>query len=276
MNRSDYDAIDAANFSTLKHILPPHGTPAHYQAALQDQKEKRELDPESEEGKEERTRYIVGTLLHSLTLENKDLRQLFAIKPAGLSFAKTDGKIWKAEQTLPIITQAEADGAPRMAEAIANDPDAREILDLCPMREHAIVTELDGVKMKALLDAYGSDNKKVPMIADVKTCRDVSRRAFETAIQDRDYDFQAEWYSRLTKAHYKLDAVPEFVWICVENKRPFSVQVYYPDADAWRSGRQKADRALASLKECRASGKWPSYGGGLKAIGVPGWRAKEL
>lgn len=273
MTRSEYDAIDAVNFSTLKHI---NVSPAHYQAALQDQREKRALDPESEEGKDQRTRYIVGTLVHAMTLEGKDLRHLFAIKPKGMSFAKTDGKEWKAAQTLPIITQDEADGAPRIAQAIANDKDAREILDLCPLREHAIVVEIDGVMCKALLDGYGSDKKKIPLIPDIKTCRDVTERGFSQAIQDRHYDFQAEWYSRLVRAKYKLEAVPEFVWIAAENKRPNTVQCFYPDADCWKSGREKVDRAFATLKECRKTGKWPSFGGGLKSIGVPGWRAKEI
>lgn len=273
MTRTEYDQIDAVNFSTLKHI---NLSPAHYQAALQDQREKRELDPESEEGKEDRTRYIVGTLTHAMTLEGKDLRHMFAIKPQGMSFAKTEGKIWRDSQTLPIITQAEADGAPRIAEAIANDKDAREILDLCPMREHAIVVEIDGVMCKALLDGYGTDNKKVPLIPDIKTCRDVSERAFTDAIQNREYDFQMEFYSRLVRAKYKLEAVPEFVWIAAENRRPNTIQCYYPDAACWRSGREKVDRALATLKECRKTGKWPTPGGGLKSIGVPGWRGKEL
>lgn len=273
LTREQYDATDAEHFSTLKHILK---SPAHYQAAIQDKQEKRELDPESEEGKEERTRYIVGTLVHAMTLEGKDLRSLFAIKPKGMSFAKTEGKIWKAEQTLPIITQDEADGAPRIAEAITKDPEAREILEQCPLREHAIVTELNGIRCKALLDGYGSDKQRMPLIPDIKTCRDVSERAFADAIQNRDYDFQCEFYSRIVRANYKLEAVPNFVWITVENKRPYSVQCYYPDTDTWKSGRQKVDQAFERLMTCRASGKWPNGCGGLKSIGVPGWRAKEL
>lgn len=261
MNRTEYDAItDAVNFSTLKHILK---TPAHYQDALA---AKEEVKTE-EEIKDDRTRYIVGTLTHAFTLENKDLRQLFAIKPAGMSFAKTEGKIWKAEQTLPIITQEEADGAPRMAEAIAKDPDARAILDLCPLREHAIITEIHGVKCKALLDAYGSDEAKLPLIPDLKTTRDGSPYAWKKIVSDRDYDFQAEWYSRLTQAKYELEKAPQFVWITVENKRPFIVQCYYPEPDVWRAGRRKVERALNLLLECRKSGKWPGYGGGIMGIG---------
>lgn len=263
MNRTEYDQIDAVNFSTLKHILT---TPFHYQDALAQKQEQTE---------EDKLRYAVGTLAHAMVLEGKNLMSMFAIKPKGMTFASNEGKAWKARQTLPILTQDEADSIPRMADAVANDPEARKILELCPLREHAVVTEIQGIRCKALLDAYGSDTAKKPLIPDFKTTRDASPYGFKKAIADRDYDFQCEWYSRLQMAKLELKEPPQFVWITVENVRPFIVQCYYPEPDVWKSGRKKADRALELLMKCRETGEWPAYGGGLQGISMPTWANKE-
>lgn len=273
MTREDYDKIDAVNFSTLKFILQ---SPAHYQDKLAHVQELQEAETEEQkqEAQDDRMRFILGTLVHAMSLEGKDLRDLYAIKPKGMSFAKTEGKIWKAEQRLPIITHEEAEGVPRMAEAIAKHKVASELLAACPLREHAVTAEINGVKCKALLDGYGSDKKRIPLITDLKTCRDASPRGFRQAVHNRDYDFQAEWYSRVTRAKYNLEQPPEFAWVAVETKRPYVVQCYYPKADTWQSGRKKADRALEILMKCRETGEWPGYSSELLGLSMD-WKDEE-
>lgn len=280
LSRAEYDATDGCNFSTLKHILT---TPAHYQDALKAQEEKR-ADEDNEEAKEELVRYAVGTLTHARCLEGKDLLSLFAIKPKkdstgrAMSFATTEGKEWKKAQTLPILTQAQADTAQFCSDAILKDPQARAIMERCKEREHAIITQFGNVKVKMLLDAYGTDDKGTPLVPDIKTSFDNSPEGFAKAVRDRDYEMQATWYTRGVSVRYGLpeETKPTFAWITVLNKRPFIVQTYFPSPRMWRRGNRKVNRALELLLQCRQSGNWPAYGGGLMELDYPAWDKEDL
>lgn len=267
MTRDEYDGIEAVNFSTLKHILK---TPAHYLDAVKAQEEEKT----EEEKADDLVRYAVGTLSHAMVLENKDLRQMFAIKPKDMKFNTREGKEWKQAQLFPILTHAQSETVKFVSDAIANDKDAQAVLKLCPLREHALVTEIAGVKVKALLDAYGADKAGIPLIPDVKTAKDISRHHFEKAIEERDYDMQAEWYSRLATVRHGLppEKIPTGIWITATNCRPYLVQCYAPKTEVWESGRRKVNLALERLIECRRTGKWPAYGGGLQDIGMPRWK----
>lgn len=270
MTREEYNELDGVNYSTLKHILR---SPAHYQDALLQQAE--------EDDEEDIVRYATGTLTHARLLEGKDLLHMFAIKPAkdstgrAMTFATKEGKEWRSQQTLPILTQAQADSIQWMSDSITRDKEASAILSACTERESVVEAELLGVKCKALLDAYGLDLHNMPVIPDIKTGPDASEDAFQRKIGNLHYDFQCVWYSRLKRIQAELNEYPHFVWICVENARPFPVQCYYPEPDVWESGGRKVDRALTRLKACRELEEWPAYGGGIRGISMPKWATKD-
>lgn len=260
MSRIEYEGLSGVNYSTLKHILR---SPAAYQESLRTKDEK--------EIEADKVRFAVGTLAHGMILENKDLRHFYAIKPAGMSFATGEGKLWKAQQTLPILKEDDANAIPRMAEAIASDPDASEILRACPIREVPVVAEIEGVMCKGLLDALGMDVNGMAVIPDIKTGPDARMEAFQKKIVNLSYDFQAEFYSMMKQAQDGLTQKPWAVWIVVENRAPWGVQCYYPEPDVWASGRRKVMKALNILKECRKTGLWPGYSEGVKPISMPRW-----
>lgn len=258
--REAYEAIHAVNYSTLKHILR---SPAHYQDSLKEKDEEDEL------------RFAVGTLAHAMILEGKDLRDFYAIKPSGMSFATKEGKAWRDAQTLPILKEDDANSIPGMAEAIANDEEASAILRACQEREVSVRADIQGVACKGRLDGFGRDIEGKSIIADIKTTRDARRHAFSKRIAELHYDFQCEWYSRLKQAQDKLEQKPGAVWIVVENKSPFAVACYYPEADVWASGKKKVERALTLLMKCREENSWPGYASGIKPISMPKWANRE-
>jgi hypothetical protein len=250
MNRSEYDKIQALNFSSLKYILE---SPAKYQVMLG-------------EVEQDESKYAVGTLAHAMVLENKDLRGKFAIKPKGMSFASTEGKEWKKAQTLPILKEEDSNAVERMAEAIAMDPDAANMLKACIAREYVIECEIDGIPFKSLLDAVGHDTSGRAGFIDIKTTTDAGPFGFSKKVQKLHYDMQAEIYARAIQATEKTNTRPWCAWIVVEDKPPFEVATYYPDETIIKAGRLKLATAIARYKSCLAAGIWPKAHGGLTML----------
>lgn len=273
-NRELYDAIDAVNFSSLKHILV---SPLHYQDYLKQQLEEKD----EKEQDEELVRYATGTLTHGKVLEGKDLITEFAIKPKkdssgrAMSFATTEGKIWKAQQTKPILTQAQADQVRFMSDAIVKDKQVAAILRHCKEREVITQAKIAGVDCKALLDCWGHDSTGAVVIPDLKTTKDASPEGFGKAVANFDYDMQCHFYRTLKCHEMNSDVLPTWLWIAVENKRPWAVQCYAPDADALNSGKRKVERAIEVLKKCRETNEWPAYGGGIQLLSMPKWATRE-
>lgn len=257
MSRDQYDRINAVNFSTLKEVLR---SPAHYRAAVD--------EPE----KDDPARYAVGTLCHAMVLEKKDLRDLYAVKPAGMRFSTKEGKAWKAEQTLPIITQEQAEGVPRMALQVCRDPDARKLIAGCKHREYVIEWEYEGVSLKCLLDMWG-ETVKGAAVGDYKTGQDCREVPFAKVVDQRDYDMQIVMYSMALQSQGHEEIYP--FWIAQENSKPYLSQVWHPHPEFLARGRRKFEYCIGLLKQCQAANIWPGYGSGIKALPPAKW-LKEI
>jgi len=250
---AEYRAHPALNFSLAKHLLK---SPAHFKAA-------------QDEEREETDAMRIGTLAHAMILEGKDLRDLYAIKPAGMSFATTEGKAWKAAQTLPILKEEDANMIPKAAQAIADNPHAAHILKQCQFRETPIIGTIMGVPCKALLDCHGTDGKEW-VIMDLKTTTDASQRKFGYTVKDMDYDLQCVWYSTLLANVEQIETQPFWVWLPVEKSAPHANEIY--TAEDWiESGMRKMETVIDRFKECTASGKWPMPYHGITKLERPSW-----
>lgn len=258
MTREEYRAHPALNFSLAKHLLT---SPAHFKAA-------------QDEEQEETDAMRIGTLAHAMVLEGKDLRDLYAIKPAGMSFATKEGKAWRDDQTLPILKEEDAESIPAIAEAIAKNPDAAGMLRGCTMREHPIFFTLHGVECKALLDMAGTDSR-VWVINDFKTSQDASPRKFAKTAYDMHLDMQAAWYSDGLAMAEGLEDPPLFYWTVTEKKKPFFNVVYQPDDETMANGRKKVEKALKRYQDCMKSGEWPMPTKGVQVLRPPNWAYVE-
>jgi exodeoxyribonuclease VIII len=254
MTTAEYRSHPAVNFSTLKSILK---SPAHYQSALR-------------EDRHETPAMLLGTLAHSMILEGHLLCEMAAVKPDGLSLATKEGKAWKSEfGYLPIISADDAAALVGMADSVAANPHAVALLRGCQHRETPIIAKVRNVECKGLLDAVGTDGEEW-VIADLKTTDDASPEAFARKVANYHYDMQAAMYKALLAQHHQIETEPSFYWIAVEKTAPFTCVVY--DASDWIvSGERKLETALETLKECRASGKWPQPYAGINLLTRPAW-----
>lgn len=258
MTREEYHQIPALNFSMAKWLLR---SPAHFKAAQDEEREETEA-------------MRIGTLVHAMVLEGKDLRDIYAIKPEGMSFSTKEGKAWRDAQTLPILTQDAADGIPRIAEAIARNPDAAAALHGCPVRERGITFQMRGMACKALLDCSGTDGNSWA-IGDLKTAADASPREFARQAYKMHLDMQAAWYSDGLAAVEGLETPPWFFWIVAEKKSPFFNVLYQPDARMMESGRAKMAKALSRYIRCMETGEWPLPLTGIQTLELPHYAVIE-
>lgn len=255
MTEETYRAHPAVNFSTLKHILR---SPAHYRAALTYEKD-------------ETIDMRLGTMVHGYWLERKVPE--YVIKPEGMSFATKEGKAWRAEQTLPILTEEEAKRECGMVKSLSSDPVAVRALSQCPLRELSIFFSYRGVECKAKLDACGKVDGKWTIL-DLKKCTDARPHAWGKIAIDRDYCFQAAFYRTALATVECLDYAPDFFWQTVEDSDAPSV-VHYPLTETGeRIGQERMDAAFDLLLKCRETDTWPSYGSYLEPI-WPSWALKQ-
>lgn len=251
MSVQEYRKAPALNFSLAKHLLK---SPAHFKAA-------------QDEEIEETDAMRIGTLAHAMILEGKDLRDLYAIKPVGMSFATKEGKEWKASQTLPILKEEDANMIPKAAQAIADNPHAAHFIKSCQYREMAIRGTIMGVECKALIDVCGYGEGGWA-IGDLKTCQDASPRKFAYTVHDRDYDLQMVWYSTLLAQREGLEDMPYWNWFAIEKTAPF-VNVVYTGHEWIESGMRKLETVIDRYKECTASGEWPMPYRGIQNLERP-------
>jgi len=263
MNRTEYDKIDALNWSRGKLLLR---SPYHFlNTAWEDDDEKDAL--------------LVGKLVHAMVLEGKGIKGVYAIKPKGMSFATNAGKKWRDAQKLPILKEEDQTRIHGMAEALAKDPDAETMIRSFPLREHVIVTTLHGVRVKMMLDAVGSDKDRRPGFLEIKTTKDASEDFFANrcCADPFHYDGQAEWYSSGLSLNLDLTGErPWSVWLAVEKMHPHAVACWAPDGSMIDSGIEKVRDVLTSYKACIKSETWPAYHTGIKQISAPRWRRNQL
>lgn len=220
----------------------------------------------------------VGTLVHAMAIENKDLRDTFAIKPEGMKFNTKEGKKWRDAQTLPILESESARKVPLMADAILNHPQAYALIKSAYKREHVIVRDLRGVKCKARVDMVARDDRNRVGVIDIKTTRDARPEAFAKRAADEDFcfDMQICLYRQLVALEEETD-LPWCAWIAVENQAPpFGVNVFYPDDDFIQSGNERLSAVLSLYKTCTETGLWPGYAHGVKCLALPKWRRYQL
>jgi hypothetical protein len=240
VNREEYRAHPALNYSAAKWLLE---SPADYKCRV-------------DQPIEQTHAMLLGTLAHSVILEGKTLLEIASIKPAGLNLSTKEGKSWKAEQTLPIISADDAEAIQGMTAGVMANPHARQLLDGAQHREIPLLAEIQGVQCKGLVDAAGTNGKDWAIL-DLKTTADPSPREFRwSAIKNR-YALQAAWYRALLGRHHDLEDPPQWYWIAVGKSAPWTAVVYTLPVEWEMTGETDLERVLETYKQCQSSGQWP-------------------
>lgn len=253
-NDIDYDAIDAVNYSTLKHMAK---SPRQYRHAV-------------DTVREPTRQMALGTAAHVTLLEPATLANHYAVFSGTKNRNSNEWKEFeakaKADGRTPMYPK-DMEAAFRIRDAVMSEPAAAQYLKNCD-REVTIVWEDEetGILCKGRIDALRRDNVEV----DVKTCADVTPIWFARQLARLQYHLQRAFYADGLRAVLKRE--PDHRIIAVEQSEPHDVAVYRLNDAAMESGRVTYRDLLKRVAECRETGKWPGVSGGQELpLELPKW-----
>ncbi len=212
-----------------------------------------------------------GTMLHAYVLEKRIVGYVTRPKFNPYSGDESDKwwttrkwcRQWTSEQTLPILNEDEIEDQVGMRDALVKNPIVQEILESCPERERAVFANYNGLAVKSLLDGAGRDNSGNRVIFDLKSTYDGSPDGFARAVSRQKYCLQLSLYSAALSLAEGLEIRPSWLWVVVENKRPYSVSVYSPTAQHYDLGERQLNYCVNLVKKCRETGVYPGYTTGI-------------
>ena len=179
-----------------------------------------------------------GSALHCLVLEPNEFENRYFIAPNFRRGTKAWDECVEAAGTREIIKDSEFEGIERMASAIMENRQAREVITNATAFEQHVEFEFNGLPFHGFIDIVG------PVVADLKSTQDVSPNGFQRFVFNYKYHWQAALYLRA------VGMDNEFMFVGIEANAPHNVMVY-------RLTRATIDIAVRELIEItNAFKKW--------------------
>ena len=152
---------------------------------------------------------------------------------------------------------------------------AQKLLKGSREQEFFWVDEDTGEECKCRTDCLNTSYSQ-PIIVDVKSAENASVDAFTRDAIKYGYDFQAAMYSDGVSRHIKQE--PLFVFIVVEKKPPYAVNIFQADELFLKRGKKLYRECLEIYHDCKVTGNWYGYLGKanqINTLALPSWLAKE-
>jgi hypothetical protein len=244
-----YHAAPGCSHSMLKHMEPPAKLPAYLARA-----------------RKQTPAMLFGSVVHHLVL-TPTLPPFWAVPPCDLR--TTEGKKWKAENTLAIFDAEEWEKAQACAASVLSHPDCMELLDGA-QAEVSVFKQANRFKTvlcKARVDIVPT---APDTLGDLKTCQAADYDSFARAIDDGDYHSQSAFYTDIYNAITGENRT-KFKFIAVEKEPPFLPCVWTLDAVDLQHGRDQNNARLDTYALCLHSKQWPGYPTGEKIISRSNW-----
>jgi hypothetical protein len=204
------------------------------------------------ESKEPTKAMQFGALVHTLALEP----ELFATNY--LVVEKADKRLKEVKDLINLnpnkilIDESGLGEAQLAVQNLKNHPIAGGLLEKAT-KEEILFGEIEGVSVKGKLDLINKD-----CIVDLKTTEDASAKNIYYSSRNYGFDVQAAMYLELAKQNGLH--LQRFVFICVENKAPYSIACYELSSDLLAIGHQKIVETLQVYKRFLAGESiWTGY-----------------
>lgn len=252
---ADYVAIDAVNWSTLKHAAR---SMRHYHHERQTER------PDT-------VRLSRGRAGHTAVLEPDRFLLDYVLWDGGDRRAK-GYKAFAAEAEdagKTVLTVAEYTSALALRDAVHAHPVAGPLLARKGESE-VTVTWTDsetGLACKGRIDRLVTGGR--PTIADFKTTSDIDARVFARVCSRLRYVSQLGMYRDGVRAARGLECGAAI--IAAEVDEPYDVAVFRITSDALWSGSDEFHYLLARVAECEASGEWPGRYPERVDLELPPW-----
>lgn len=235
------------------------------------------VDDERQRPQEPKKAFDLGTAFHQLVLGRGS--ELVVVERAdgkpewNTDKVKAEVEAVRAAGKTP-LKRAELAQAELMAAKVREHPDAGPLF--APgtgLAERSIfwTHERTGTSCRAMLDWLSLTPGFPPLIVDLKSTKDVSRRGVRKAVSEYRY-FQQDPFYRAAVASLGYDlADVGFVFVFVGSSPPHLVTVGVLDAEALAYGMDCNERAIDLWVECQDSGVWPGYSTGVETIELSRW-----
>ncbi len=223
---------------------------------------------------------IFGQLFHAMALQPETVKELFAVAPfcdrrtkAGREeyAAFEESAIDKTIVTAEMVAQASA-----MCQALNNNAMAKKLLSGQKEVPFFWVDDLTGEECKCRVDVL-DEFDDLNIIVDVKSTENAETEAFIKSAIKYGYDFQSGMYSEGVEKAKKKPFL--FVFIAVEKKPPYSVNILQADELFIRRGKDLFREYIGIYHDCKTTGEWYGYLGKFNQINnlsLPVWLAKEV
>lgn len=223
---------------------------------------------------------IFGQLFHSLALQPETVKDLFAISP-NIDRRTKAGKEafaeFEAESSgKTIITGDMVNTATDMVDSLFSNEFAKKLLSGEKEKPFFWTDDLTGEECKCRADCLTEIGDQL-IIVDLKTAECAETEAFMRAAIKHGYDLQAAMYSEGVKKNTGKD--PLFVFIAIEKKPPYAVNVLQADKLFLRRGGDLFRELIGIYHDCKDSGNWYGYLGKhnmINNLALPAWLAKEV
>ena len=223
---------------------------------------------------------IFGQLFHAMALTPETVSEQFATMPnvdrrtkAGKeAFAEFEAQAeGKTVVSADMVEQATA-----MREALNKNEFVKKLLKGEKEKPFFWVDEMTGEECKCRTDALTEIGENL-IIVDIKSADCAETEAFMKSAIKYGYDFQSAMYSEGVKANTNRE--PLFVFIVVEKKPPYAINILQADKLLIRRGYDLFREYLGIYHDCKLTDNWYGYLGKFNQINnlaLPAYLAKEV
>lgn len=241
---STYRSHPAINVSSLKAFSR---SPAHALVGFEEEKESTDA-------------MNIGSLLDHKILGTP---YLWTTSPYE-DYRTKDARTWRDDQDargVTVFKQEQLETVAKMVEAVRKHPVAGRIFAQPGKAQVGMFGEFDGCERKGLIDWLPNT---MPVIVDLKKCRDASRHGFRRQIGQLRYDVQAAYYRDLYRDI--TGETREWQWVCVEDQAPYAVAVYQLGAESLDKASATWQSWIRQWMVCEDTDSWPGYNGDTTEI----------
>lgn len=245
-----------------------------------------------ENPQEQSEEMIVGSAFHKLVLEPNTFDKEFAIMP-NINRRTNAGKqeyeeFMQLANGKQVITQEQYETICGMRDSIMSNQYAVQLLKGVHEQSMYGVDELTSERIKTRPDCYriievpNEDGEivKTCLITDLKSCRSAIYDDFCRDVTKFSYDLQAYLY---TMNASKVLNVPQeninFVFIAVEKKEPYLINILQADEYVLQRGETLFRRDIGELHEAKTTNNWWGLNGQqgiINNLSLPSYLLKNL
>lgn len=257
---TEYHESGAINRSSLFMMSK---SPAHFKYSM--------------ENREETDALRFGRMFHTFVLEPEEFEKQYLLIER-IDRRTKEGKLileQAAEIGKQIITTEEYDVINKMKESIFGNKYASALLRGEKEISYYWQDEMTGIECKCRPDCI-TPIGELNIIVDLKSCDSASTEEFMKAALRYGYDLQSAQYK--TGVELVEQKPHKFVFIAVEKKPPYALNILEADEIFIRKGYDDFRTYLGMLKYCRETDNWYGYTGETgrpNVLNLPAWLIKE-